>query len=498
MIKKECAYCGKQYETDTHSKYCSSDCAKLAEEKRKQEYSKIKTRICARCGKEFQIPKLKNGNYSHKKYCSDACANNVLVNKDKQEYQPMKKCEFCGKMFDLPKYKKSGNFNYDIKYCSEACKQNALEKWKQEYQKNKKRVCVVCGKEFEVPRITDGHFSETIFCSDNCRYLGRSKSQNRANYQRTKTCQEKYGVDYPCLLNQCRTANTNIISNPNKLFYEFLKNYSIDSEFEFTIKDKAYDLHIKNTNILIEINPTYTHTIMGNHYNGWQYNDYYINSQLNKTITAEENNYYCIHIWDWDNWKNIVNMLLPKQKLYARKLQLKEINKQQANAFLNKYHIQNKCNGNIVNLGLYFNSELVQVMTFGKPRYNKNYQYELLRLCSHKSYMIVGGAERLFKCFVEKYNPKSVLSYCDVSKFTGKVYERLGFNLKQQTRPQKVWSKNKQKITDNLLRMRGYDQLFNTNYGKGTDNEELMLENGWLPIYDCGQKVFEYIKKEVL
>lgn len=238
---------------------------------------------------------------------------------------------------------------------------------------------------------------------------------------------------------------------------------------------------------------------MGNHYNGWQYNDYYVDSQLNKTITAEENNYHCIHIWDWDNWENIINMLLPKQKLYARKLQIKEISKQQANVFLNKYHIQNRCNGNIVNLGLYFNNKLVQVMTFGKPRYNKNYQWELLRLCSHNNYMIVGGAERLFKYFVEKYNPKSVLSYCDVSKFTGKVYERLdGFKLKQQTKPQKVWSKNKQKITDNLLRMRGYDQLFNTNYGKGTDNEELMLENGWLPIYDCGQKVFEYIKKEVL
>ena len=33
-------------------------------------------------------------------------------------------------------------------------------------------------------------------------------------------------------------------------------------------------------------------------------------------------------------------------------------------------------------------------------------------------------------------------------------------------------------ITDNLLRQRGFDQLFNTNYDKGTSNEELMLYYG--------------------
>nr|DAX73793.1 MAG TPA: Protein of unknown function (DUF2812) [Caudoviricetes sp.] len=40
--------------------------------------------------------------------------------------------------------------------------------------------------------------------------------------------------------------------------------------------------------------------------------------------------------------------------------------------------------------------------------------------------------------------------------------------------------------------MRGFDQLFGTMYGKGTSNEELMLEYGWKPIYDCGQLVFFY------
>lgn len=37
-----------------------------------------------------------------------------------------------------------------------------------------------------------------------------------------------------------------------------------------------------------------------------------------------------------------------------------------------------------------------------------------------------------------------------------------------------------------------YDQLFGTSFGKGTSNEELMLLDGWLPVYDCGQAVYTY------
>lgn len=62
-------------------------------------------------------------------------------------------------------------------------------------------------------------------------------------------------------------------------------------------------------------------------------------------------------------------------------------------------------------------------MSFGKPRYNKNYECELLRLCTKNGYAVVGGAEKLFSYFVKTHNPKSVISYCDLSKFMGNVYK---------------------------------------------------------------------------
>ena len=131
-------------------------------------------------------------------------------------------------------------------------------------------------------------------------------------------------------------------------------------------------------------------------------------------------------------------------------------------------------------------------MTFGKPRYNKNYEYELLRLCTKFDFEVVAGASKLFTYFIRHYSPASIISYCDLSKFKGDVYTKLGFNLQSVSNPSLHWYniKTKQHITDNLLRQRGFDQLFGTNYGKGVSNEKLMLEHNFVKIYDAGQATY--------
>ena len=100
----------------------------------------------------------------------------------------------------------------------------------------------------------------------------------------------------------------------------------------------------------------------------------------------------------------------------------------------------------------------------------------------------------MFSYFLSKYAPKSIISYCDNSKFVGNIYETLEFNLLSYGKPSKHWynPKTQLHITDNLLRQRGYDQLFKTNYGKGSSNEELMIMNGFVEIYDCGQSTYIY------
>lgn len=303
-----------------------------------------------------------------------------------------------------------------------------------------------------------------------------------------ETTTERYGVPYYVLTEDYRhPKKSNVISKTNKQIAEIFNNRGVETAFEYVIDNRSYDLHILNTNILIEIDPTYTHNCIGNH---WDVHGTEKQYHLNKTKLAEEHGYRCIHIFDWDDAAKIAELVEDKRRIYARNCRVDSVSDNDLKTFLNLYHLQGVCRGTKYAVGLYYHDELVEVMTFGKPRYNKNYQWELLRLCTCSDYRIIGGASKLWKHFIDECNPESVISYCDYSKFTGPVYHELGMELDHRTEPAKIWSRNNVKITDNLLRQRGYDQLFNANYGKGTDNEKLMLEHGWLPVYDCGQLVF--------
>lgn len=297
------------------------------------------------------------------------------------------------------------------------------------------------------------------------------------------------------ILTNGSTSLTRKDSQPNLKFQKFLKikfpNYNEDKDREIVLNNKSYDFKINNN--LIELNPYATHNSTWGPFGIKKGLDKYYHKE--KSQLAQENGYRCIHIWDWDDKEKVINSLLDKEIIHARKCIIKEVNIKQCNEFLDRYHFQNSCRKQEVRLGLYYNNELIQIITFGKPRYNKNYEWELLRLCTKSLYKVVGGAEKLFKYFVNSYKPQSIISYCDLSKFTGDVYTKLGFKLNSISEPNKHWynPNNKIHITDNLLRQRGFDQLLGNIYGKfgkGTSNEILMLQNKFVEIYDCGQATY--------
>ena len=315
-----------------------------------------------------------------------------------------------------------------------------------------------------------------------------------------QACLEKYGVEYNCLSKNCIDANSSTVSRINLNFKEKLDKLNINNSIEFKLKNKSYDFLI-NDNLLLEINPTYTHqstcTLPLATHVIIPREPYY---HFNKYILAKTYGYNCIQIWDWDDIEKIINMLKEKEVMYARNLTIGNVSDKECNEFLDKYHLQNSCNGQDIKLGLYKNSELIEIMTFSKPRYNKNYEYELLRLCTKAEYKVIGGASKLFKYFIKEYKPASIISYCDNAKFTGEVYKRLGMKLEDKGKPSKHWFNidTKRHITDNLLRQRGYSQLHNdTEHKKGESNEQLMLEAGYLEVYDCGQSTYTWKNKNL-
>ena len=74
-------------------------------------------------------------------------------------------------------------------------------------------------------------------------------------------------------------------------------------------------------------------------------------------------------------------------KLRASKLLLKQVGTVEAKAFLNEYHYQGYAHCSWC-YGLYNNDELIQLMSFGKPRYTKKFDYELIRLCTKKDFIV--------------------------------------------------------------------------------------------------------------
>lgn len=116
---------------------------------------------------------------------------------------------------------------------------------------------------------------------------------------------KKYGVDWGFMLPQYIEAVGNRISKINKLFGAFLESHGFQVEYEFPIRNKQYD--IKVDRILIEIDPTYTHTTY-EHIDS-RYGPIDKDYHLQKTLVAQENGYRCIHVFNWDDWDDILNYI---------------------------------------------------------------------------------------------------------------------------------------------------------------------------------------------
>ena len=319
-------------------------------------------------------------------------------------------------------------------------------------------------------------------------------SYSAALIKQQSTCLERYGTKCTFNLEYLSTHPHKKNSSPNLKFAKLLDEYHIKYEQEFVIDLKSYDFRIEN--ILVEINPTITHNSEFIPYPPYRglHKDYH----KNKRELAETHGYRCIHVWDWDNMSQIITLLQSREKLYARKCNVKVIPSDIAAEFCNQYHLQGHARAKIY-LGLYLDSDLVSIMSFGTPRYNKNFEWELIRYCSNRD--VIGGAEKLFSCFISHYCPKTIVSYCDRNKFSGQVYTKLGFTFDNLAISCHWYNmKTKDHILDSTLRQRGFDQLLGNKYeyyGKGTSNAQLMLQHGYLPVQDSGQARYIWINKEV-
>lgn len=187
--------------------------------------------------------------------------------------------------------------------------------------------------------------------------------------------------------------------------------------------NQELDFYFPNKNIAIEFNGCWWHCEKFKdkqyHYNKWK--------------ICQEKGIQLISIWEDDllyKEKIIYNLIKSKlgllnYKLYARECIVKVITYKESKQFIDTYHLQ----GNTIDkirLGLFYNNELVSVMTFGKSRFNKN-ETELIRYCVKNDYQIIGGASKLFNYFINNYNYNKIISYAEADISNGNLYDILGF-----------------------------------------------------------------------
>ena len=134
--------------------------------------------------------------------------------------------------------------------------------------------------------------------------------------------------------------------------------------------------------------------------------------------------------------------------------------------------MQGEC-GAKIKLGLFFKEELVQIISFGVPRFTDKYDWEIIRECSKLGYCVIGGKEKLWSYFVKNFQPKNCISYCDFSKFTGNSYLKLGFKKERLNKPGFWWYDEKTK------------QVF-----QRTPEKNQEMKEKYIKIYDAGQLVF--------
>ena len=98
--------------------------------------------------------------------------------------------------------------------------------------------------------------------------------------------------------------------------------------------------------------------------------------------------------------------------VFARQCKIKEVDSNTSTMFQMQNHIQGNINGK-VNLGLFYENELVSLMTFGKCRFDKKHEWEMLRFCNKLGWHIPGAAGKLLRYFERNWKPKFLVSYAD-------------------------------------------------------------------------------------
>lgn len=298
------------------------------------------------------------------------------------------------------------------------------------------------------------------------------------------------------------------ISNGEQSLYDFVNSLfpsTIQSYRELKFSESSHpfeiDIYIPELKFGIEYNGLYHHS----------YPSKPKNYHFEKRRICEEAGIKLIHVYedDWINKQTVVKKTirhllgLTKTRYYARKLTVKStLDISKVRKFYNKNHMLGAPTSGITYVLLDSNL-IVAAMTFssnvssrGKSSKDTG-SVELIRYASIGS--VVGGASRLFSAFLRNNpNIKSIVSYSDNDLFDGQLYEKLGFSLVKNVKYdyKTVWYENGSYVRKHksFSRKANLAKLLGKKFNPNKTEEQNLLKNNILIIYDSGKKKWVYTK----
>ena len=287
-------------------------------------------------------------------------------------------------------------------------------------------------------------------------------------------------------------------SNDEQEIMCFLKNNGIECHTDRKILNgRELDIFIPSKNIAIEYNGNKWHT----EFFGGKDKNYH----LNKLEECLKNGISLIQIFE-DEYNFHKDIVLSKlshllgissnlQKIYARKCVIKEIDKNTAELFLDKHHIQGFASASVY-IGGYFNDKLVGVMSFLKEN---DANWTLNRCATHNSYNCIGLCGKMFKYFIRKYEFTEIKSFADrrwTLDETNNLYTKLGFVLAEKIRPSYTYYNSSVNRYKRYHKFSFRKKLLHKKFDLPLTmtETEMIKKIGYDRIWDCG--LIKYVYKQ--
>lgn len=182
--------------------------------------------------------------------------------------------------------------------------------------------------------------------------------------------------------------------------------------------------------------------------------------------------------------------------IYARDTELVVVSNESASLFYDDHHLIGARARSSVNLALAYRGTLVACMSFDTLRSVRGHSnarhMELVRYAS--SLTVVGGASKLFKAFLGLDMADVITSYSDNRLFNGAMYEKLGFRMVHEVRPDYWYTTGRPAF--GRRHKAGFQKTKLAKLLPGCDlsksEREICYAAGLYRIYDCGKKRWDY------